>query len=364
MSAAGSGTRSNPIPVGDLAGPLLEISELRTYFETARGTVRAVDGVSLSLEQGHTLGVVGESGSGKTVLCKSIMGLLPRRNVARSGTVRLAGMELTAMSEKQLRDVWGAQVGIVFQDPMTSLNPVRRVGGQITESLRHHLGMDRKTADETALALLRSVGVPEPERRRRQYPFQLSGGLRQRVTIAIALACGPRLLLADEPTTALDVTVQAQILRLLADQQRDRQMALVHVSHDLNLVAASTDDLAVMYAGKIVEKVPTRVLFSETRMPYTEALTKSVPRVSNPSHTRLSAIPGRPPDLAALPRGCSFAPRCPYAQERCREEEPPLRPAETPGHLFACWYPVGTPEGTAALERNRRAGSVPMAAGS
>jgi peptide/nickel transport system ATP-binding protein len=347
---------------GDPSRPVLEVHDLKTHFGTPHGTVRAVDGVSFSLAQARTLGVVGESGSGKTVLCKSIMGLLPRRNVMRSGTVRLAGKDLTAMPEKELRKVWGAEVGMIFQDPMTSLNPVRKVGGQVAESLRHHLGMDRKTADETTLALLRSVGIPEPERRKNQYPHQLSGGLRQRVTIAIALACGPRLVLADEPTTALDVTVQAQILDLLDSQQRDRQMAMILVTHDLGVVAGRADEIAVMYAGKIVEKAPTRTLFSEMRMPYTEALLQSVPRLGNPSHSRLRAIPGRPPDMAALPRGCRFAPRCAYAQSRCHEEEPHLRPAETPGHSFACWYPVGTPEGRDALERNRRLGSVAVSA--
>jgi peptide/nickel transport system ATP-binding protein len=208
------------------------------------------------------------------------------------------------------------------------------------------------------VALLTSVGIPEPIRRLRQFPHELSGGMRQRVTIAIALACGPRLLLADEPTTALDVTVQAQILDLLQRQQRERFMAMALVTHDLGVVAGRTDDIAVMYAGKIVEKAPTRTLFTEMRMPYTEALIKSIPKLQQPSHTRLLAITGRPPDLVNPPAGCNFAPRCPYAQERCLEEEPPLLSDSTvsPGHEFACWYPVGSPEGKAALQHNLEAG--------
>jgi peptide/nickel transport system ATP-binding protein len=244
---------------------------------------------------------------------------------------------------------------MVFQDPMTSLNPVVRIGRQITEGLRHHLGMGKDEARETALALLRSVGIPEPERRLEQYPFELSGGMRQRVTIAIAISCGPKLLLADEPTTALDVTVQAQILNLLEDKQRERFMAMVLVTHDLGVVAGRADHVAVMYAGKVVETAPTAELFAEVRMPYTEALLKSIPRTNNPSHTRLAAVGGRPPDLVDLPPGCRFAPRCPYAQPRCMAEEPPLRTDTGSGHAWACWFPVGTPEGDEAFARNLRA---------
>ncbi|MEZ5170074.1 MAG: ABC transporter ATP-binding protein [Acidimicrobiia bacterium] len=333
--------------------PLLEVDDLRTAFRTERGTVRAVDGVTFSLERGRTLGVVGESGSGKTVLSRSIMGLLPRHNVVRSGSVRFEGSEIASLNSKELRAFWGPQMAMVFQDPMTSLNPVMKIGKQITESLRTHLDVSRSYADETAVNLLRSVGIPEPERRMSEYPHQLSGGMRQRVTIAVALACGPKLLFADEPTTALDVTVQAQILDLLDEQQRERYMAVILVTHDLGVVAGRADDIAVMYAGRIVEKAPTRILFSEIRMPYTEALVRSIPRLANHSHTRLPVIGGRPPDLVSPPAGCRFAPRCAYAQDRCREEEPPLRPAETAGHEFRCWFPVGTPEGTEALARNR-----------
>jgi oligopeptide/dipeptide ABC transporter ATP-binding protein len=342
----------------ETAGPLLEVADLTTHFRTPRGMVRAVDGVSFSLDRGRTLGVVGESGSGKTVLSRSIMGLLPRSNVVRSGGVRFAGRELTALTEAELRDIWGMEIGMVFQDPMTSLNPVMRIGRQITESLRHHLAIDRLEARRRAVALLESVGIPEPEQRMGDYPHQLSGGMRQRVTIAVALACGPRLLMADEPTTALDVTVQAQILDLLARQQQERFMAMVLVTHDLGVVAGRTDEIAVMYAGKIVEKAPTRTLFTDMKMPYTEALLKSIPKLTDPSHTKLAVIPGRPPDLVNLPPGCRFYARCPYAQRRCRDEEPPLQEASTPGHVYRCWFPVGTPEGRDALERNLSQGRI------
>jgi len=345
--------------VSELEGPLLEVEDLHTHFRTPRGLVRAVDGVSFSVGRGRTLGVVGESGSGKTVLTRSIMGLLPGSNVERSGTVRLSGHELTALPPAELRDVWGLQVAMVFQDPMTALNPVVRVERQITESLRLRVGLDRKGAHDTALALLTSVGIPAPERRLRNYPHELSGGMRQRVMIAIALACGPRLLLADEPTTGLDVTVQAQILDLLAAQQRERSMGMILVTHDLGVVASRTDDIVVMYAGRVVEQAATAELFAHTRMPYTEALLRSIPRLADPSHTRLRAIPGRPPDLAATPPGCRFAPRCPYVQARCEAEEPPLRSAGH-GHLFRCWYPVGSTEGDEALARNLAA-RVPAA---
>jgi peptide/nickel transport system ATP-binding protein len=337
-------------------GPLLDVRDLKTRFRTGRGLVRAVDGVSLSVDRGHTLGVVGESGSGKTVLSRSIMGLLPGHNVIVEGEVIFDGQDLVGLSARDMRDIWGAEIAMVFQDPMTSLNPVVKIGRQIAEGLRLHLGMTKARARETAVELLRSVKIPEPERRLDQFPHVLSGGMRQRVMIAIAIACGPKLLMADEPTTALDVTVQAQILDVLQEKQRERDMAMILVTHDLGVVAGRTDEIAVMYAGKIVERAPTHTLFAEMRMPYTEALLKSIPRIGYPSHTRLLAITGRPPDLVSPPPGCNFAPRCPYAQERCHVEEPPLMPAETPGHEFACWYPVGTPEGKAALEANLDAG--------
>jgi oligopeptide/dipeptide ABC transporter ATP-binding protein len=340
----------------DDGGPLLEVDGLKTHFLTEFGTVRAVDGVSFTLERGRTLGVVGESGSGKTILARSLMGLLPTKNVARYGTVRYEGAEISSYGPAEMRSIWGPELAMIFQDPMTSLNPVMRVGKQITESLRFHLDMDRAEAEETAISLLSSVGIPEPAQRIKEYPHQLSGGMRQRVMIAIALACGPRLLFADEPTTALDVTVQAQILDLLQDQQVERHMALVLVTHDLGVVAARADEIAVMYAGKIVEKAPTGELFTHMRMPYTEALLKSIPKLENRSHTRLEVITGRPPDLVNPPPGCDFAPRCPYAQPTCHEEEPPLQTADASGHEFACWFPVGTQEGADALSRNLEAG--------
>ena len=334
------------------AGPLLVVDDFRTHFDTPGGRVRAVDGVTLSLERGKTLGVVGESGSGKTVLARSLMGLLTARNVVRSGSATYNGQQLVGATNSQLRALWGTEMAMVFQDPMTSLNPVMRIGRQITEGLRYHLDIPKDEAHQQALQLLESVGIPDPKRRITQYPHELSGGMRQRVTIAISLACGPKLLFADEPTTALDVTVQAQILNLLQQQQRDRHMAMVLVTHDLGVVAGRTDFIAVMYAGQIVETAPTRTLFANVRMPYTEALLKSIPKLEDPSHTRLQIIGGRPPDLINPPVGCRFAPRCPYAQPKCHTEPPPLVEAETPGHLYRCWFPVGTEAGRDALARN------------
>jgi peptide/nickel transport system ATP-binding protein len=258
-----------------------------------------------------------------------------------------------------MRKYWGAHMGMVFQDPMTSLNPVMKVGKQITESIHTHLDVTRTFGHELAISLLESVRVPDPERRMDEYPHQLSGGLRQRVCIAVALACGPQLLLADEPTTALDVTVQAQVLDVLEAQQRERFMAMVLVTHDLGVVAGRADEVIVMYAGQVVEKASTATLFSDMKMPYTEALLHSIPKITEPSHTRLSAIPGRPPDLVDVPKGCRFAARCSYVQDRCREEQPPLIRGTVPGHEFRCWFPVGTPEGRAALEVNQAAGVTP-----
>ena len=333
-------------------GALLQVDDFRTHFDTPDGMVKAVDGVTFALERGKTLGIVGESGSGKTVLARSIMGLLIGKNVIRSGSATYNGDELVGASKSQLRALWGTEMAMVFQDPMTSLNPVMKVGRQITEGLRYHLDLPKGEANEQAMQLLDSVGIPDAKRRITQYPHELSGGMRQRVTIAIALACGPKLLFADEPTTALDVTVQAQILNLLNQQQRERHMAMVLVTHDLGVVAGRTDEIAVMYAGQIVEKAPTHSLFANVRMPYTEALLKSIPKLEQPSHTRLQIIGGRPPDLIHPPPGCRFAPRCPYAQPKCHTEPPPLQEAETPGHLYRCWFPVGTDAGREALAKN------------
>jgi peptide/nickel transport system ATP-binding protein len=354
-------------------GPLLEVRDLRTWFETPRGTVRAVDGVSFALDRGRTLGIVGESGSGKTVLARSVMNLLPKRAaVPAGGEVLFEGRSIRGLGVRPMRRLWGREMAMVFQDPMTSLNPVVTIGRQLTEGLRVHHGVKGGEARATAVELLRSVGLPAPERRLGEYPHQLSGGMRQRVTVAIALSCGPKLLIADEPTTALDVTVQRQILDLLQDQQRQRHMAMILVTHDLGVVANRTDEIAVMYAGQLVERAPTGTLFRRMRHPYTEALLSSIPRLENRSHTPLQVIPGRPPDMAALPDGCRFAPRCRYAQDRCLAEAPPLAPADgvpangagtangseraDPSHLHRCFFPVGTDAGRDALDRNVAAG--------
>jgi peptide/nickel transport system ATP-binding protein len=338
-------------------GPLLEVEELKTYFDTPRGIVKAVDDVSFCLDRGKTIGIVGESGSGKTILSRSVMNLLPKRTtIPAGGRVVFEGRDIRGLSVKEMRKIWGLEMAMVFQDPMTSLNPVVKIGRQITESLRHHLDMSKGEANETAVALLRSVGLPAPERRLNEYPHQLSGGMRQRVTIAIALACGPKLLVADEPTTALDVTVQKQILDLLQAQQRDRHMGMMLITHDLGVVANRADEIVVMYAGRIVEKAPTRTLFTSMHHPYTEALLSSIPRIENPSHTLLQAIPGRPPDLTELPPRCRFAERCRYAQPRCIQEDPDLFPADEPGHGYRCFFPVGTDAGREALSINEAAG--------
>jgi peptide/nickel transport system ATP-binding protein len=273
---------------------LLDVNNIKTHFETPRGVVRAVDGVSFALARGKSLGIVGESGSGKTILARSIMGLLPRRGTHREGAVMYQGDNLVGKTPQEMRNIWGREMAMIFQDPMTSLNPLMKVGKQIAEPLMSHLGMEKKTAWNTAEKLLRDVRIPEAERRLSQYPHELSGGMRQRVMIAIALACGPTVLFADEPTTALDVTVQAQILELINEQRRERNMSLVLVTHDLGVVAGNTDEIAVMYAGKLVEMAPTKTLFAEMKMPYTHALLESIPRMDRAAHTRLATIPGRP----------------------------------------------------------------------
>jgi oligopeptide/dipeptide ABC transporter ATP-binding protein len=337
-------------------GPLLEVEDLRVHFEGLRGVVRAVDGVSLTVRPGRSLGIVGESGSGKTVLIRSIMGLIDSAGVTREGHVRFCGVDLTQLSLKDLRMLWGRDIGMVFQNPMTSLNPVRRVGVQVAAPMRRHLGLSKRSARNAAGELLRSVGIADAESRLDVYPHELSGGMRQRVMVAIALACRPKLLLADEPTTALDVTVQKQVLELLDQQRAIRSTGMILVTHDLGVVSAHTDDVAVMYAGRIVEQAPTRRLFTRAHMPYTEALMKSIPRLRAPSHTPLEVIPGRPPDLSLRRQGCSFAPRCSYATERCRSADPPLRELPgAPNHLVACWYPLHTPMSRADERATRRA---------
>jgi len=337
-------TDTVPLPdaPADDGSSLLKVTDLHTSFSSDRGTVRAVRGVSLELKRGRTLGIVGESGSGKSVLSRSIMGLMPG-NATRTGSVVYDGNEILNAPANTMRSYWGDQMSMVFQDPMTALNPVLRVERQITESLHEHLDLSKQQAKDTALALLTSVGIPEPARRLRMYPHEMSGGMRQRIMIAIALACGPRLLFADEPTTALDVTVQAQILDLLQELQRDRQMAMILVTHDLGVVAGRAHDIAVMYAGQVVEQASAKALFANVRHPYTEALLQSIPKLEMAKHTKLDAIGGRPPDLVNLPQGCPFAPRCRYAQDRCHVEDPELLPdPDDPTHLVACHFPVGT----------------------
>jgi len=334
-----------------MSAPLLEVVDLVTHFRTPRGTVRAVDGVSFSLQHGKTLGIVGESGSGKSVLSRTIIGILAKDgSVVARGRVLFDGRDLLALSEREMRDVRGKHIAMVFQDPMSSLNPVKRVGVQIGEVLTRHLGLRGKAADQRVVELLASVGIPSPDERLHQYPHQLSGGMRQRVAIAIALACEPKLLIADEPTTALDVTIQAQILDLLQRRRLARNMTMILISHDLGVVAGHTDAVAVMYAGQMVEHAGTRALFRDCRMPYTEALIRSAPNLPDPPHTRLRAIPGRPPDMVDPPQGCRFSPRCDYATDRCRTSPPSRATDADAGHLYACWHPVGaSPE--AAHER-------------
>lgn len=340
-------------PTTALSGtPLLTVQDLHTHFSLPAGMVKAVDGVTFNLERGKTIGIVGESGSGKTVLARSIMRLNLGANVHTTGSVNFEGRDILSLPMRDMRAIWGLEMAMVFQDPMTSLNPVVRIGRQVTEHIRRHLGLSKAEAKATAIQLLRSVRIPEAEARFDNYPHELSGGMRQRVSIAIALACGPKILFADEPTTALDVTVQHQILNLLNQQQQERHMAMILVTHDLGVVAGRTDEIAVMYAGKIVEKAPTWMLFSHVLHPYTEALLRSIPRTTQRNHTRLAAIAGRPPDLINPPTGCSFSPRCPYAQQKCHEEEPELKAAETGDHQFACHFPVGTDENKDAYERN------------
>jgi peptide/nickel transport system ATP-binding protein len=324
---------------------LLVVKDLHTTFDTPRGPLPAVGGVSFELGQNETLGIVGESGSGKTVLSRTIMGLQPRKNVEVAGSVLLNGFEVVGASEKEKRSIWGLEVAMVFQDPMTSLNPVLRIGKQIDEILRVRLGMSRADAKARAIELLELVGIPSPAERYRVYPGELSGGMRQRVVIATALAGSPKLLMADEPTTGLDVTIQAQILNLLDGLKTTMQMSVVLVTHDLGVVATRTSRIIVMYAGRIVEMGSTRDVFAHHRMPYTRALLEGSPKVSNPSHTRLLAIPGRPPNLLDLPPGCAFAPRCAFATDQCREERPELEAANERGHTFACWNPLPVTEG-------------------
>ncbi|WP_207841771.1 ABC transporter ATP-binding protein [Williamsia soli] len=318
--------------------PLLEVQNLRAYIGTARGTVRAVDDVSLTLDKGQALGVVGESGSGKSVMARAIMGLMPPRS-ARSGVVTFGGRDLLSLTKKDKLEIWGNQIAMVFQDPGRSLNPVVRVERQLTEGMRRHLGVSRSEAHDRALRLLQEVGVPDPERRLRNYPHEMSGGMRQRVMIAIALACEPELLIADEPTTALDVTIQRQILDLLRKVQRERDMAMMLISHDLAVVAGRTDRVSVMYSGRLAEVGSTREVFDEPLHRYTHALLGATPTIDHPRHAPLRVISGSLPDPTSPPTGCRFAPRCTHAQDDCLTPGPELASVGT-DHSVACLHPV------------------------
>jgi oligopeptide/dipeptide ABC transporter ATP-binding protein len=319
---------------------LLEVDDLKTYFALAHGELRAVDGVSFRLGAGRTLGVVGESGSGKSVLGRSIIGLLPAGLVRRAGgRIVFAGRDLRQLAEREMRGVRGREIAMIFQDPLTSLNPVMTIGRQIVQVLRQHTDLSNRDAKARAVELLGEVGIPDPGQRVLEYAHRLSGGMRQRIVIAIALACNPRLLIADEPTTALDVTVQAQILDLLRRLQDRHGMAMILISHNLAVVAEMCDEVAVMYAGRMVEQGGVADILAAPRMRYTQALLQSVPRLENASHVRLPVIAGQPPNLLVPPPGCRFAPRCGYTTDQCRGQVPPeTRIAAS--HRFSCWNPV------------------------
>jgi peptide/nickel transport system ATP-binding protein len=328
-----------------VTGPaLLSVEDVSVNLPTPRGNLRAVDRVDLSVGAGRTLGIVGESGCGKTMLSRAILQLLPKKAML-SGRVMFDGEDLVRLDRERLRKLRGRSLAVVFQDPMTSLNPVLTIGTQLIETLQEHLELDGVAAKMRSIELLAAVGIPAPEQRLAQYPHQLSGGMRQRVAIAIALSCEPKLLIADEPTTALDVTIQAQILDLLAREQRRRHMAMIIITHDLGVVAGRTDEVAVMYAGRVVERAPTPDLFKKMRMPYTEALLAAIPKIDAKPHTPLPAISGRPPDPTRPLKGCSFSPRCKYAWAQCQIEKPRLEDADSPGHQYACFRPLNTTAG-------------------
>jgi oligopeptide/dipeptide ABC transporter ATP-binding protein len=320
--------------------PVLRVHDLKTYFVTDRGsgTARAVDGVSFELAAGETLGIVGESGCGKTVMSLSILRLIPEPpgHILPGSFIEFEGRNLLTLPPRELRAVRGNRIAMVFQEPMTSLNPVLPVGAQVAEAALVHQKLSRTDARTRTIDLLRLVGIPDPETRVDDYPHQLSGGMRQRVMIAMALICHPQILIADEPTTALDVTIQAQILDLLGRLRRELNMAVLLITHDLGVVAGSADRVVVMYAGQVVETAPTRVLFATPQHPYTEGLLASIPRLDQPRE-RLRSIPGSVPPATAWPAGCRFHPRCPYAWDKCRTEEPPLLETGTPGHSARCW---------------------------
>jgi peptide/nickel transport system ATP-binding protein len=320
----------------------LAVENLSTHIELSRSVVQAVGNVDVNLDVGETLGLVGESGCGKSMLGLSILGLLPAGGKIIEGSVKLDGRELVGLRDAELQRIRGDEIAMIFQDSQSSLNPTQPIGQQVAEPVRLHRGASRKEAGERALEVLELVGLPRPRERLGDYPHQLSGGLRQRVMIAIALACEPKVLLADEPTTALDVTIQAQILALLDDLEARLGMATLLVTHDMGVVAGRADRINVMYAGRIVETASTGDIFRAMRHPYTQALLGSIPRLTQDNRQALVSIPGLPPDLTHPPPGCRFAPRCPRATDQCRAEEPPLDGA-SPAHLFACWHPVDGP---------------------
>ena len=322
--------------------PVLEIEDLSTHIQLTRSVVQAVGNVSMRVDAGETLGIVGESGSGKSMTGLSVIGLLPPGGSVVGGSIRLGGRELVGLRDEEMRAIRGNEIAMIFQDPLTSLDPTKTIGYQVAEPVRLHQGASRAAARERTLEVLSLVGLPRPKERLDDFPHQLSGGLRQRVMIAMALACEPKLLIADEPTTALDVTIQAQILDLLADLKDRLGMAMLLITHDMGVIAGHADRVNVMYAGRVVETTEVGELFSRMRHPYTQALLASIPRLSQDSKKALHAIPGLPPDLASPPPGCRFAPRCTRATDKCRDDEPPLA-GESARHRFSCWHPVDGP---------------------
>ena len=330
-----SATLARPSSTAVYAEPLLAVRDLSVEFETKRGTLKAVDGVSFDLAPGERLAIVGESGSGKSVMSMSLLQLVTYPGRIVGGSALLEGQDLIALKGSALRTVRGSKVTMIFQDPMTSLNPVLRVTDQITAPLKRHLGLSQHAAEQKALEALRRVGIPDPERNIRAYPHELSGGMRQRVLIAMAVACEPRLLIADEPTTALDVTIQAQIIELLKEQAAELNSAVIFVTHDMGVVARFAHRVGVMYGGRLVEIGPVEEIFENPQHPYTRGLLASIPTVGGEMPERLAQIDGTPPDLARLPEGCSFAPRCDAAQAPCLQVRPELT-RRGPGHEAAC----------------------------
>ena len=325
-----------------MAERLLEVKDLGVDFTTEDGVVHAVDGVSFELDRGKVLGIVGESGSGKSVTAMTIMGLTRDINASFRGEVNYQGRNLLEISDTEMQDFRGNEIGMIFQDPMTSLNPVYRIGEQIAEAIRAHESADKRTAKRRAVELLRQVGIPNPESRADDFPHQFSGGMRQRAMIAIALACNPSILIADEPTTALDVTIQAQIVELISKLKDDFNSAVIMITHDLGVVADIADEIVVMYAGRVVERAQTRELFYDPQHPYTWGLLGSIPRLDRVKSDRLHSITGTPPSLIQLPQGCKFRPRCPHAFEKCMQEPELENRVETPGHVDRCWLDVET----------------------